>query len=53
MKQSATQSFDTCFALRLHAANFPFTCELSLAPLIAFWQQAVSQGHPLQGTCGV
>ena len=50
MKQSATQSFDTCFALRLHAASFPFTCELSLAPLIAFWQQSVSQGHALQST---
>jgi hypothetical protein len=31
-------SFDTCCTLNLHANTFPFTYELSLAPLLGFWQ---------------
>jgi hypothetical protein len=30
----------------LTALEFPFQCWLSLAPLIAFWNQAVVSGHP-------
>jgi hypothetical protein len=28
------------------AMEFPFRCRLSLAPLVAFWNQAVVGGHP-------
>jgi GAF domain-containing protein len=30
----------------LTALEFPFQCRLSLAPLVAFWNQAVVSGHP-------
>ena len=40
---------DTRFALKTHTGRFPFTCELSLAPLVAFWQQSMADSHPLQG----
>jgi hypothetical protein len=29
--------------------DFPFTCELSLQPLVAFWQQTVGGDQPLEG----
>jgi GAF domain-containing protein len=30
----------------LTAQEFPFRCRLSLAPLVAFWNQAAASGHP-------
>jgi len=32
----------------IHALTFPFICQLSLAPLIAFWQQAIATQHPIK-----
>src|SRR4029453_3928626 len=29
--------------------TFPFTSELSLAPLVAFWQQTMHRDHPVEG----
>jgi len=49
MKHTSLISFDSRFALEVHAMTFPFTCQLSLAPLIAFWQQAISTQHPIKG----
>jgi hypothetical protein len=50
MKQLSTIAFDAGLALHPHATAFPFTCELSLAPLIAFWQQTITPAHPIKGT---
>ena len=41
MQQPSIMSFDTRFILNLQATAFPFACKLSLAPLVAFWNQAV------------
>jgi hypothetical protein len=49
MKHISLMSLDTRFALDVPAMTFPFTCTLSLAPLIAFWQQALSTRHPIRG----
>jgi hypothetical protein len=49
MKQLSTMSFDPGLALKPQMA-LPFTCELSLAPLIAFWQQTITPEHPIKGT---
>src|SRR5262245_36188379 len=29
--------------------TFPFATELSLAPLVAFWQQTMHREHPVEG----
>ena len=29
--------------------TFPFASELSLAPLVAFWQQTMHRDHPVEG----
>ena len=29
--------------------TFPFASELSLAPLVAFWQQTMHPEHPVEG----
>jgi hypothetical protein len=42
MDNQVMLSFDTRFALNSHAKAFPFICELSLAPLVAFWTQGPS-----------
>jgi hypothetical protein len=41
-------SLDSRFAHDVHALTFPFTCQLSLAPLIAFWQQTIANQHPIK-----
>ena len=38
--------FGTSWGERLTAMEFPFRCRLSLAPLVAFWNQAAVSGHP-------
>lgn len=40
---------DTRFALTTRANSFPFPYELSLAPLVTFWQQSIADCHPLKG----
>lgn len=47
MNQPSLLSVDTRFALNSQADNLPFTCELNLAPLVAFWQQAIADNHPM------
>jgi hypothetical protein len=49
MKQDSIMSFDSRFVLDPRAMTFPFTCQPSLAPLIAFWQNAISTEHPIKG----
>ena len=48
MQHTALMSLDSRFAHDVHARPFPFTCQLSLAPLIAFWQQALCTQHPIK-----
>jgi GAF domain-containing protein len=38
--------FGISWSERLTAMEFPFQCQLSLAPLVAFWNQAAVSGHP-------
>ncbi len=47
MNQPSLLSVDTRFTLNPQAGQLPFTCELSLEPLIAFWQQAIADQHPM------
>jgi hypothetical protein len=44
-----TMDTDRRFALNGHLSRFPFPYELSLAPLVAFWQQSMADWHPLKG----
>jgi hypothetical protein len=48
MQHTSLMSLDACFVHEVHAMTFPFICQLSLAPLIAFWQQAISTQHPIK-----
>jgi hypothetical protein len=48
MNHTSRMSLDSRFAHDVHALTFPFTCQLSLAPLIAFWQQTISNQHPIK-----
>jgi hypothetical protein len=48
MQHTSLMALDTRFAPDVHAMPFPFTCQLSLAPLIAFWQQAIATQHPIK-----
>jgi len=51
MSQPSALAFDTDmrFTLNTHAGPFPFACELSLAPLVTFWQESMADCHPLKG----
>ncbi len=49
MNQTSSVSSDTRFVFNPSDGEFPFTCELSLAPLVAFWQQASVEHRPMQG----
>lgn len=40
---------DTALVLPAGERHFPFRSELSLEPLIAFWQQGLSSEHPVHG----
>src|SRR5215470_8893934 len=48
MQHTSLMSLDSRFAHDFRAMTFPFICQLSLAPLIAFWQQAISTQHPIK-----
>jgi hypothetical protein len=48
MQHTSLMALDARFAHEVYALTFPFTCQLSLAPLIAFWQQAISTQHPIK-----
>jgi hypothetical protein len=50
MQHISPVSLDTRFALDLQATHFPFACELSLAPIIDFWQHTITPEHPIKGT---
>ena len=49
MSQLSVVSHNTASPVCQEDEDFPFTCELSLQPLVAFWQQTVSGDHPLEG----
>jgi hypothetical protein len=49
MHNQAIFSFGTRFALRPQTTAFPFACELSLAPLVTFWQQAAASDRSMRG----
>ncbi len=49
MQQLSTSSSNAHFALHADTGEFPFAIELSLAPLIAFWQQTMPTDHPIKG----
>jgi hypothetical protein len=42
MKTPPLVSFETRFPINPNLTGFPFKCELSLAPLIATWNNAIS-----------
>jgi hypothetical protein len=49
MSQQTFLSSDTRFDLNVHAKSFPFAYELSLAPLLKFWQQAPTEARSVRG----
>jgi len=49
MSQQSIVSNNGHGAVRSSTDTFPFTSELSLAPLVAFWQQTMRRDHPLEG----
>jgi hypothetical protein len=49
MSQQTFLSSDTRFDLNVHAKSFPFAYELSLAPLLRFWQQAPTEARSVKG----
>jgi GAF domain-containing protein len=48
MHQHCTLSYEKRYAFDAGSKQFPFVCQLSLAPLIQFWQQCIPEGHPMQ-----
>ncbi len=48
MHQHCILSYEKRYAFDAQSEEFPFVCELSLAPLITFWQQSIPEGHPMQ-----
>src|SRR5215510_9034021 len=48
MQNTALMALDARFAHEVHAMTFPFICQLSLAPLIAFWQRAIATQPPIK-----
>src|SRR5262244_651838 len=48
MQHTSLMSLDARLAHDVQAMTFPFTCQLSLVPLIAFWQQAIATQHPIK-----
>jgi hypothetical protein len=49
MQQLPTASSHTHLGLSSATQDLPFTVELSLAPLIALWQQTSPSDHPIKG----
>jgi hypothetical protein len=49
ISQQCLSTFDKRFPLNSKTGVFPFAYELSLAPLLDFWQQAGWLDHPIQG----
>src|SRR5262252_10818746 len=48
MQHTSLMALDARLAPDVHAIPFPFTCQLSLAPLLAFWQEALATQHPIK-----
>jgi hypothetical protein len=53
MSQQSSISSNGHVALPPCPDTFPFASELSLAPLVAFWQQTMPREHPVQGALAV
>ena len=49
MSQQSSISSNGHVALQPCPDTFPFASELSLAPLVAFWQQTMHREHPVEG----
>ncbi len=52
MMTSREPSTDVRTTLAAHAASFPFTCELSLRPLAAFWESLTARNDAVFGPLG-
>ena len=48
MQDTALMALDARCAHEVQTQTFPFICQLSLTPLIAFWQQAIATRHPIK-----
>ena len=48
MQNTSLMALDAHCAHEIHAMPFPFICQLSLAPLMAFWQQAIATQPPIK-----
>ena len=53
MNQPSMLFSDVRFDLHPTAGEIPFTCELSLVPLVDFWQQVIADKHPMQSALGM
>ena len=53
MSQQSSISSNGHVALQPCPDTFPFASELSLAPLVAFWQQSMHPDHPVEGALAV
>src|SRR5262249_31324056 len=53
MSQQSLVSSSGHVALQPYPDTFPFASELSLAPLVAFWQQTLHRDHPVEGALAV
>src|SRR5262250_4029580 len=49
MSQQSSLFSNGHVALQPCPDTFPFASELSLAPLVAFWQQTMHPAHPVEG----
>jgi hypothetical protein len=52
MRTPLEASTDVRATLAAHAASFPFTCELSLRPLAAFWESLTARNDAVFGAPG-
>ena len=48
MSQYCMLSYEKRYAFEAQSEQFPFVCQLSLAPLMDFWRQSIPEGHPMQ-----
>jgi len=53
MSQQSSVSSNGPVALQPCLDTFPFASELSLAPLVAFWQQTMHRDHPVEGALAI
>jgi hypothetical protein len=53
MSQQSSLASNGQVAVQSYPDPFPFATELSLAPLVAFWQQTMHPEHPVEGALAV